>query len=227
MTPRRAPVGIVRADAPRTNATPSQAPMALAGISRPSSGKPSRRRTRRQAPRAAPPRIDAPNPPRARLRATARCARSGAGDGLDDIGRAGGCRRRLAGASDRRARRRPARARRGPRCDAATNPSNSGCGRSGRDLNSGWNWLATNHGWSLSSTISTSRPSGDWPDSDHAGRLERLAIAVVDLEAVAMALVDDLLAVDRGGLRAGRQLAPGRGRGASCRPCPPCRAGRA
>ena len=30
--------------------------------------------------------------------------------------------------------------------DAATNPSNSGCGRSGRDLNSGWNWLATNHG---------------------------------------------------------------------------------
>ncbi len=27
-----------------------------------------------------------------------------------------------------------------------TNPSKSGCGRSGRDLNSGWNWLATNHG---------------------------------------------------------------------------------
>ena len=49
--------------------------------------------------------------------------------------------------------------------DAATKPSNSGCGRSGRDLNSGWNWLATNHGWSRSSTISTSRPSGDWPDS--------------------------------------------------------------
>ena len=47
----------------------------------------------------------------------------------------------------------------------ATNPWNSGCGRSGRDLNSGWNWLATNHGWSLSSTISTSRPSGDWPES--------------------------------------------------------------
>src|SRR5215218_1820763 len=48
---------------------------------------------------------------------------------------------------------------------AATKPSNSGCGRSGRLLNSGWNWLATNHGWSLSSTISTSRPSGDWPES--------------------------------------------------------------
>src|SRR4029453_15296300 len=48
---------------------------------------------------------------------------------------------------------------------AVTNPSNSGCGRSGRDLNSGWNWLATNHGWSRSSTISTRRPSGDWPES--------------------------------------------------------------
>jgi PAS domain S-box-containing protein len=34
-----------------------------------------------------------------------------------------------------------------------------GAGRVGRDLNSGWNWLATNHGWSGSSTISTSRPS--------------------------------------------------------------------
>ena len=42
----------------------------------------------------------------------------------------------------------------------------------------------------------------------HARGLERLAVAVVHLEAVAMALVDDLLAVDRGGLRAGRQ--PGR-----------------
>ena len=29
---------------------------------------------------------------------------------------------------------------------AATKPSKSGCGRSGRERNSGWNWLATNHG---------------------------------------------------------------------------------
>ena len=42
----------------------------------------------------------------------------------------------------------------------------------------------------------------------HAGGLERLAVAIVDLEAVAMALVDDLLAVDGGSLRAGRE--PGR-----------------
>ena len=45
----------------------------------------------------------------------------------------------------------------------------------------------------------------------HARRLERLAVAVVHLEAVAVALVDDLLAVDRGGLRAGRRAGPGRG----------------
>ena len=40
---------------------------------------------------------------------------------------------------------------------------------------------------------------------DHPGRLEGLAVAVVDLEPVAVALVDELLAVDRGCLRAGRQ----------------------
>ena len=43
---------------------------------------------------------------------------------------------------------------------ASTNSRNSGAGRVGRDLNSGWNCEATNHGWSGSSTISTSRPPG-------------------------------------------------------------------
>ena len=51
-----------------------------------------------------------------------------------------------------------------PDIAARTNARNSGCGRSGRLLNSGWNWLATNQGWSRSSTISTRRPSGDWPE---------------------------------------------------------------
>jgi hypothetical protein len=60
-------------------------------------------------------------------------------------------------------------------------------------LNSGWNCDATNHGWSLSSTISTSRPSGDWP----------LRRRPADLEPVAVPLVDDLLPVDRSGLGAG------------------------
>src|SRR5262249_35925304 len=48
---------------------------------------------------------------------------------------------------------------------APTNSRNSGAGRVGRDLNSGWNWLATNHGWSGSSTTSTSRPSWNVPDT--------------------------------------------------------------
>ena len=52
----------------------------------------------------------------------------------------------------RRARARP-----------ATNSRKSGAGRVGRDLNSGWNCEATNHGWSGSSTISTSRPSWNVP----------------------------------------------------------------
>ena len=34
------------------------------------------------------------------------------------------------------------------RAAAATNSRPSGCGRGGRDLNSGWNWEATKNGWS-------------------------------------------------------------------------------
>src|SRR5205823_7023374 len=48
---------------------------------------------------------------------------------------------------------------------AATKPRKSGAGRVGRDLNSGWNWLATNQGCSGSSTISTSRPSSNVPQT--------------------------------------------------------------
>ena len=39
-----------------------------------------------------------------------------------------------------------------------------GWGRVGRERNSGWNWPATNHGWSGSSIISTRRPSGEVPE---------------------------------------------------------------
>jgi len=38
---------------------------------------------------------------------------------------------------------------------APMNAANSGCGSSGFDLNSGWNWQPRNHGWSGASTIST------------------------------------------------------------------------
>ena len=43
------------------------------------------------------------------------------------------------------ARRSPDRERARSRA-APTKPRNSGAERVGRDLNSGWNWLATNHG---------------------------------------------------------------------------------
>jgi len=35
------------------------------------------------------------------------------------------------------------------------NALKSGCGQSGLDLNSGWNWQPKNHGWLGSSMIST------------------------------------------------------------------------
>ena len=43
--------------------------------------------------------------------------------------------------------------------DASTNPRKSGCGSSGRERNSGWNWDATKKGCSGSSTVSTNRRS--------------------------------------------------------------------
>ena len=48
------------------------------------------------------------------------------------------------------------------RSAAPTKSRNSGAGRVGRDLNSGWNWLATNHGW-----------SGQLHDLDQPALLER------------------------------------------------------
>jgi len=48
---------------------------------------------------------------------------------------------------------------------ASMNPLNSGAGRSGRDLNSGWNCEATKNGWSSSSITSTRRSSGEVPET--------------------------------------------------------------
>jgi hypothetical protein len=47
---------------------------------------------------------------------------------------------------------------------ALTKSRNNGCGRVGRDVNSGWNCEATNQGWSASSMISTNLPSGLVPE---------------------------------------------------------------
>ena len=56
---------------------------------------------------------------------------------------------------------------------ASTNATKSGCGRNGVDLNSGWNWHATNQGWSASSTTSTRRPSGETPEQTSPARESR------------------------------------------------------
>ena len=93
------------------------------------------------------------------------------------------------------------------------NAANSGCGRSGRLLNSGWAWVATKNGCrsGASSTYSTSRPSGEVPEQIRPALLELRAVAVVHLVAVAVAFVDDLFVAVRGaGARAGQQ--PGRPR---------------
>ncbi len=58
-----------------------------------------------------------------------------------------------------------------------------------------------NHGWSAISTISTSAAVRRESREPHAVRLDALAIRVVELEAMAMALGDLLLAVDLGGER--------------------------
>ena len=49
--------------------------------------------------------------------------------------------------------------------DAPINALNSGCGSSGFDLNSGWNWQPRYHGWFAISQISTYIPSGVCPVS--------------------------------------------------------------
>src|SRR5580658_69569 len=47
---------------------------------------------------------------------------------------------------------------------AAIRPSNSGCGRVGRDRNSGCAWVPTKNGWLGSSANSTRCPSGESPE---------------------------------------------------------------
>ena len=86
------------------------------------------------------------------------------------------------------------------------NPSNSGCGRSGRLLNSGWNWRGHEPRVVLELHDLDEPAVGRLAGQDHAGALQRRAVLVVDLEPVAVALVDDLLAVGLGGLRARREL---------------------
>ena len=84
------------------------------------------------------------------------------------------------------------------------NSRKSGCARLGRDLNSGWNCTPTNHGCSGTSTISTSRSFGAQAGQLQTGVGERLTEDVVELIAVAVALVNHRLTI--GGHGAGLRL---------------------
>ena len=118
----------------------------------------------------------------------------------------------------------------GPRPAPAAAPTksrNSGSGRSGRLLNSGCAWVPTKNGWSASSTNSTSRPSGEVPEQHQAALLERARYAVVELVAVPVPLVHDLLAVGRRAtFEPGCSSRRSTRRAASCRPCRRRRAAR-
>ncbi len=81
------------------------------------------------------------------------------------------------------------------RLAAAMKSRNRGWALLGRLFSSGWNWTPTNQGWSGSSTISTSRPSGERPASFRPGLGQLLPVVVVELIAVAVALGDLVCAI--------------------------------
>jgi hypothetical protein len=78
---------------------------------------------------------------------------------------------------------------------------------SGFDLNSGWNCTATYQGCDGSSTISTNLPSSERPEICRPLVGQRLLVEAVELVAVPMPLVDDVLAVELCASRARRQPA--------------------
>ena len=102
---------------------------------------------------------------------------------------------------------------------AAISSRNSGCGRSGRLLNSGCACVPTQNGCPGSSMNSTSCPSGDVPEHHEPALLEAAPVPVVELVAVAVSLGHDGLAVGLGDLRARGAARRSTRRGASCRPC--------
>ena len=75
---------------------------------------------------------------------------------------------------------------------ATTNPANSGWGRSGFDLNSGWNCTATYQGCSGSSTISTNLPSSERPTISRPFSASALFVQAVELVPMTVPLVDDV-----------------------------------
>ncbi len=116
---------------------------------RPRAARRSRSTPRTWRPRTAPGRA-APAPPRGRRPGRSRVRRLG----------------RRAGSTPPGSTVRSSRVSSWRASAAATSPANSGCGRVGRERNSGCAWVPTKYGWTSrgSSTNSTSRPSGEVPE---------------------------------------------------------------
>ena len=91
------------------------------------------------------------------------------------------------------------------RSEAATNSRNSGWAWVGFDLNSGWNWTARNQGCSASLDDLDDVAVGAHAGGDEAVLLERCAVLVVELVAMAVPFVDLLDAVGLGGPAPGSQ----------------------
>jgi hypothetical protein len=74
---------------------------------------------------------------------------------------------------------------------APTNPTNNGCGLSGRDINSGWNWTPSIHGWSLISTISVNWPSGLVPEiTNHKSCMRSLYVLLNSYLCLCLSSID-------------------------------------
>src|SRR3954470_5518941 len=186
MTPRKAPVGIVRAEAPRANATATHAPIALNG-STAVHGKPSWSVLQATAPRAAPAAMDVPKPPRARTPSDGLSARSDAWDCLNDIG----CRDdRADDGSDSHRHDRWDLASRQDRIVAVANGDRGGhepIEQRVRPFRAGLEFgveLARHEPWVVLELDDLDEPAvRRLAGQEHAGRLERRPVAVVDLES--------------------------------------------
>ena len=70
------------------------------------------------------------------------------------------------------------------------NALNSGCGSSGFDLNSGWNWQPRNQGWSREFADLDVRAVGRLAGDPQAAAFSTLFVFAIEFVAMAMALAD-------------------------------------
>ena len=102
---------------------------------------------------------------------------------------------------------------------ARMKPVNSGWPSRGVEVNSGWNWVATNHGW-LGQLDHLHQAVAREAREAHARGAVALQVVVVELVAVAVALHDHVAAVRSRAPACRPRAAPPAPPGAWCRPSP-------